>query len=136
VSLAVPLALAPELDVTVRAAEPVITESEQTARMVDVQDVQADASSVNGTLVNRTANAVRSVRLAVTDNFLFTDVQHAEADDPSRAMQFMVAGPIPPRGSVPFRYERPSSLPDRGDGEFRTDVTVRSVTLQLVTAPQ
>ncbi len=128
--LSIPLALAPGLDITVRAADPVVTEVDQMAQMIEVRDIQATATDVRGLLVNRTSHAIRKVQLTVTDTFVFSDEGNPSRDDPSRAGRFACAGPIPPGGSRPFRYARAASLPERSDGRFETGVTVSSITGQ------
>lgn len=124
--LSIPLALAPGLDITVRAADPVVTEVDQMAQMIEVRDIQATATGVSGLLVNRTSHAIRKVQLTVTDTFVFSDDGKPSRGDPSRAGRF-TAGPIPPGGSRPFRYARATSLPERSDGRFETGVTVSSI---------
>jgi hypothetical protein len=131
-SLTIPLALAPGLDVTVRAADPGFSESDQMDRMIDVRDVQATATGVSGLLVNRTSHVLRNVQLTVVDRFVFDDGRHPSPDDPSRSGRFTVAGAITPGGSMPFRYERAVPLPDRRNGRFVTGVAVASVTRQPV----
>jgi hypothetical protein len=37
---------------------------------------------------------------------------------------------IPPRGAIPFSYERPDPLPQPTDGRLKTDVSVVGVTMQ------
>ena len=130
VGLAAPLALAPVHEVTLHAADTVITEPALTAGMVAVTDIASTASSVTGTLVNRTPGALRNLRLMVSDSFVWTPERNPGADDPSRASWVSVTGPIPPRGSVPFRFDRPAALPDRPDGHFRTEIAVVGMTRQ------
>jgi len=88
---------------------------------------------VRGKLVNRTNDTLQNLHLKVKDRFVFTTERHA-SDDPSHAEEVRVAGPIPPGGSLPFRYQRPAPLPDRPDGRFQTDVMVVQVTRQAVPA--
>src|SRR5262245_21415880 len=130
VGVAAPLALAPILDVTVQAAEPVVTESGQMAGLVDVEGLESDGATVSGMLVNRSRNPLRNLRVGVRDTFLWTNEPRPGSDDPSSATEYAVAGPIPPRGSVPFKLERRQPLPSRPDGTFKTDVSVLSVIRQ------
>src|SRR5262245_20682337 len=131
VSIAVPLALAPALPVA-QATESVVTERESMASMIDVSDVQADASKVTGKLVNRTTDSLRDMKLVVTDDFTFTGKRQPGSENPSQVTEMQVVGPIPPRGSIPFNLDRP--LPDRSDGMFSTSVSVVGFTRQPVPA--
>lgn len=126
--LAAPLSLAPVLDVTlVRASEAVLTE-DQMAGVVEIKDVQADGNAVTGNVVNRTNDTLRNLRVKISDVFRRTDERKPGSHDPSQAGEARIAGPVPPHTAVPFRYERPASLPERKDGTFKTDVAVVSVT--------
>ena len=122
--LSIPLALAPGLDITVRAADPVVTEVDQMAnrgaghpgnattcagaRQPDEPCHPEGAVHGDGHLrlqrrrqaVARRPVACRSVHLRRADT----------------------AG-----GSRPFRYARATSLPERSDGRFETGVTVSSI---------
>src|SRR5262245_5403782 len=128
--LAAPLALAPALPIMMRPA-PALADADDFSAMVDVVDVESDAGLVRGKLVNRTNETLQNLHLKVKDRFLFMTERHA-SDDPSRAEEVRVAGPIPPGGTLPFRYQRPSPLPDRPDGRFQTDVMVVQLTRQAV----
>jgi hypothetical protein len=130
IGLAAPLALAPALPIMARPA-PAMAESDDFSTMVDVVEVESDPALVRGKLVNRTSDTLQDLHLKVKDSFLFTTERHG-SDDPSRAEEVRVAGPIPPGGSIPFRYPRPAPLPERTDGRFKTDVTVVQVTRQAV----
>ena len=71
--LAAPLALAPMLDVTVNAMEdPAAAVRHRAGATIDVTEVQADAATVTGTLINRTTESLQNVKLVVTDDFVFS----------------------------------------------------------------
>ena len=101
--------------------------------MVRVRDVQIASNEISGTLVNLTDDELRDVRLRVRDMFLWSNERSPGTDDFSRAEEFVVKGPMPPRGALAFTAPR-SPLPMRSDGEFRTSVEVTSLTSQAVTA--
>ena len=134
--LAFPLALAPQLNVSVLAGGSAFADADDTAHLVDVQGLHAEGSTMSGRIVNRSEEAIGAVRLTITDNFLWNDGRQPRSDNPSRAAQFSVPGPIPPRGTLEFSYTRHSALPDRPDGRFRTAVSVTSVTTQPLIAPE
>jgi hypothetical protein len=133
VSIAVALALTPALQVNVQAAETLVTERENMASMIDVSEVQADASMVSGKLVNRTADSLRDMKLVVTDDFTFSGKRQPGSENPSQVTEMQVVGPIPPRGSIPFNLDR--ALPDRKDGTFSTSVSVVGFTRQATPTP-
>jgi hypothetical protein len=134
VSLAAPLALATALEVTVQAADTLVTERESMAGMIDVAEVQSDASMVSGKLVNRTRDSLRNMKLVVTDDFQFSGKRQPGSENPSLVTEMQVVGPIPPGGSIPFNLDRPAPLPDRKDGTFNTSVSVVSFTRQPIPA--
>jgi len=88
---------------------------------------------VEGTIVNLTDDELRDVRLRVRDMFLWRNERRPGEDDFSRAEEFVVRGPVPPRGALAFTAPR-SPLAPRSDGEYRTSVDVTSLTRQSVTA--
>jgi hypothetical protein len=93
-----------------------------TSDIVAIEDLHATDTMVSGILVNRTDSQVENVALMVTDSFLWKDALHPGTDDPGNATRVVVAGPIPPRDSVPFRLDR--TRPARPDGAFLTQVHV------------
>jgi hypothetical protein len=97
-------------------------------RVVTVEDVQSTGDTVRGQLVNHTDDQLEDVRLMVSDQFLWRNERHPGSDSPSQAHAVTVPGPIPPHGSVPFEYRRPSPLPQRSDGDFTTDVAAVELT--------
>ena len=101
--------------------------------VVSVRDVAVGSTQVGGTLVNLTNDELRDVRLRVRDMFLWDNERRPGTDDFSRAEEFVVRGPIPPRGGLAFTAPR-TELPLRSDGEYRTTVDVTALTRQPVTA--
>jgi hypothetical protein len=99
-------------------------------RLVAVEDVQSSTAGVSGKLVNRSTDTLLNVRLMVTDQFQWTQERQPGTNDPGGGGQLTVAGPIPPRASVPFHIQRAQPLPTRSDGTFKTDVSVLGVTKQ------
>jgi len=101
--------------------------------VVRVRDVLIGTNETSGTIVNLTDDELRDLRLRVRDMFLWRNERHPGEDDFSRAEEFVVRGPIPPRGALAFTAPR-SPLAPRSEGEFRTSVDVMSLTRQPVTA--
>jgi hypothetical protein len=110
-----------------------LVEAGQLDSVVRVRDVLVGSTEITGTIVNLTDDELRDVRLRVSDMFLWRNERRPGADDFSRAEEFLVRGPIPPRGAVAFTAPR-SPLTPRSDGEYRTSVDVTSLTRQTVTA--
>ena len=101
--------------------------------VVRVRDVLIADNEASGTIVNLTDDELRDVRLRIRDLFLWRNERRPGTDDFSRAEEFVVKGPIPPRAALAFTAPR-SPLPARSDGEFRTSVEVTALTRQPVTA--
>lgn len=97
-------------------------------RVVAVEDVHSSGAEVSGLLVNQTDDQLENVRLMVSDQFFWRDEFHPGPESPGDGQTFVVRGPIPPRGSVPFHFERPAPLPSRSDGDFTTQVSVLELT--------
>jgi hypothetical protein len=96
--------------------------------VVEVRDVNGDAATVSGRLVNLSDRTLSNLKLSVSDTFLWTDERHLGSDDPSQAGTYAVAQEIPPNGSVTFTVQRTTALPTRSDGEFRTKIQVMGLT--------
>ena len=101
--------------------------------VVRVRDVLVGSTEISGTIVNLTDDELRDVRLRVRDMFLWRNERRPGEDDFSRAEEFIVRGPIPPRGAMAFTAPR-SPLAPRSDGEYRTSVDVTALTRQPMTA--
>lgn len=94
---------------------------------VRIADVRSAGEVVSGTIENRSDARITNLELMVSDTFRWKNERHPGDDDPSRGTKAVVPGPIPPRGSLTFRIERPAP-PERRDGTFVTDVKVLGLT--------
>jgi hypothetical protein len=101
--------------------------------VVRVRDVLVADNEASGTIVNLTDDELRDVRLRIRDFFLWRNERRPGTDDFSRAEEFVVRGPIPPRSALAFTAPR-SPLPTRSDGDFRTSIEVTALTRQPVGA--
>jgi len=101
--------------------------------VVRIRDVRVTDGEISGTIVNLTSDELRDLRLRARDVFLWRNEMRPGTDDPSRAEEFTIAGPIPPGGAVPFTAPH-GPLPQRRDGDFSTTVELTSVTQQPVAA--
>lgn len=102
--------------------------------VVAIEDVRSDDDMVRFRVVNQTDDQLENVRLLISDQFLWRNERHPGSDSPSDAHAVSVAGPIPPHGSVPFEFRRPAPLPDRPDGEFKTEISAIELTRRPSTA--
>lgn len=105
----------------------------QVDSMIRVRDVQIGDDEIGATIVNLTDDELRDIRLRVRDMFLWANERRPGVDDVSRAEEFVVKGPIPPRGALAVTAPR-SPLPLRSDGDFRTTIEVTSLIRQPITA--
>jgi hypothetical protein len=103
--------------------------------VVRLRDVQITDNELRGTLVSLTNDELRDVRLRVADMFLWRNERRPGIDDVSRTEEFIVRGPIPPRGAVAFTAPR-TPPPLRSDGDYRTSVEATAATLQPVSGAQ
>jgi len=77
--------------------------------------------------VNRSANPVRDVKLAIQYQWLWKNEMHPGADDPGRTDFSTIPDEIPPGGRVPFTYRSREPLPRRSDGQFEVEARVLSL---------
>ena len=105
-----------------------IVPADRIAREIVVRDLRPlGDGGVSGTLVNRTGNTVRDVRLAIQHLWLWNNEFHPGTDDPSRVDYFTVPGEVPAGGEAAFTYRPSTPLPERRDGRYATDARVMSV---------
>lgn len=96
--------------------------------IVSIENVQSTGDEVRARVVNETDDQLENVRLLVTDDFLWRNERNPGAESPSDAHAVVVPGPIPPHGSTTVTFRRPEPLPDRRDGEFKTEVLATELT--------
>ena len=106
--------------------ERVVPES-RLAADVDLRDVRTAGDGVSGTVVNRSPNPVRDVRLVVSHVWVWDNEFHPGTDDYSRADYYVVPGEIPPGGSVPFTIRPSNRLSEEHGGRYLTKVAISSV---------
>jgi hypothetical protein len=95
--------------------------------VVVVEGLQSNDSMVSGVLVNQTDFQLKNVEIMLSESFFWKDALHPGKDDPGDATKSVVPGPIPPRGTVPFRLDR--ARVSRPDGSFLTRVDVVGLTI-------
>lgn len=99
---------------------------EDVSGVIDVADVTDNDTTVRGTLVNRTGETLKEVRLMVSRRFMWKDDAHPGPDNPSWSTVVTLERPIPPHQSVPFTVDT-GPLPNRTDGHFKTEANVLSL---------
>ena len=111
------------------AASPQMVEPDRLDSMASVEDLTTEGGELSGQVVNRTDKTLTDVHILTTDLFVWKNERHPGDDDPSRAEERTIPGPIPPHASVSFRFER-EPLPRRTDGAFTTMTRVLGLTEQ------
>lgn len=106
--------------------ETVITPTEANHELT-VTDVRSHDGAISGVVVNKSAAAVRDVKLLIDDVWHWKNERHPGDASPGTAEFFTVPGEIPPGASQSFSYQG-HRLPDRADGYFETQVSVDSFT--------
>jgi hypothetical protein len=89
--------------------------------VVRLRDVQITDNELRGTLVSLTNDELRDVRSGWPTCSCGGTSAAPGIDDVSRTEEFIVRGPIPPRGAVAFTAPR-TPPPLRSDGDYRTSV--------------
>jgi hypothetical protein len=110
------------------AARDAVVSSTTAATSVVIEDLRVSDGSVSGTVVNRSSNALRDVRLLFRFAWLWANERSPGRDNPSRSDFYTVAGEIAPGGSLPFTYTPRTPLPRRNDGSFDISAQVVSFT--------
>jgi hypothetical protein len=96
----------------------------ETSSVIAITDVTSADGAVNGTLVNKSPRVLQDVKLLIRHGWIWKNERHPGDDSPGRADYYVVAGPIAPGGSVPFKYVISPPLPQRSDGHFKSSVEV------------
>lgn len=91
---------------------------DETNVTIEAADVTRRGDVVVGTLINRSPDEVRDIRLNVDIPFLWKNELAPGADSPGRSVVLTVAGPIAPHGKVAFELRPSPPLPERTDGRF------------------
>jgi hypothetical protein len=107
-------------------AEPISVR--QASQEVTIGDVLVRDGVVSGTVVNRSGDTLRDVKLMVDHAWLWRTERHPGANDPSYAEFYTLPLAIPPHGTQPFEYHMTAPLPHRTDGRFATTVKVNGFT--------
>jgi hypothetical protein len=95
-------------------------------RQLEVSDVLAAPERVQGVVINRTDAVAKDVVLLVRYEWLWLNERKPGEDTMSFADTTMVAGDIPPGGTAGFAYMPTRYLPNRQDGHYRIEVSVKS----------
>jgi hypothetical protein len=111
----------------VKMQKEAVVDPQELKRVVDVVDVRMrDDGEVTGTVVNRSMNPVRDVKLAIQYTWLWRNEMHPGVDDPGHADFYTVPNEIPPGGRAPVTYQPREPLPGRSDGHFEVGALVLS----------
>ena len=109
------------------AASPAVVTPAQASDDVVVTGLQVHDSAVSGNVVNASTKSIREVKLLIRQAWLWNDERHPGADNPGRALTFVLHPDINPRGSASFTFQTPP-MPARSDGRFVTTAEIVAFT--------
>jgi hypothetical protein len=119
----------------VMVAKEAVVDQRELKRLVEVGNATLmEGGDVTGTVVNRSVNPVRDVKLAIQYMWLWRSEMRPGTDDPGRTDFHTLSDVIPPGERVNFTYRPSAFLPRRADGNFEVHVTVVSL-VQIEPAP-
>jgi hypothetical protein len=114
---------------SLRAQDEKLIRHGDTASELEIRDVKVAADgSVTGVIQNNTQAAMRDIKLLVKHTWYWRNERNPGEDSPGRSAYLAVPGEVPAGGSMPFSYTANPPLPQRGDGSFKTTVTVQEFT--------
>jgi hypothetical protein len=107
-----------------RAIAATLITQDQTSQAVSIRNLTVKDDVVSGELVNNSSRTLQDVQLLIRYTWLWNNELHPGQDDLSDAVYYTAEGDIPPGGTKPFTYKRPTPLPSRTDGHFEVAVSV------------
>lgn len=102
----------------------IVMSPEQALQSIRLLNVTVQNEIVSGEIVNTSPWPLRDVELLVQHRWHWMNEFRPGEDNPGIAVFHKVEREIPPGGSVPFTYRRPSPLPTPTGGQFETVVSV------------
>ena len=103
--------------------------SDESQNLVTVRSVTLrDDGALAGTLVNRSDEEIRGVRVLVDVAFLWNDELHPGDDNPGRSVPITVDGPIAPHGTLAFDLRPDPPIPSRTDGRYAPSAHILAYT--------
>lgn len=101
-----------------------VSVAEVNQQTVTVTNMNERNGVVTGEILNRSPNEVRDVELLVRREWRWKKEFSPGDNDPGTAAYQRVDKVIPPGGSVAFSFPAIATPASRGDGEFKTEITV------------
>jgi hypothetical protein len=108
--------------------------SPEEAKAVAIKDLEASASAVSGTVVNRTPHTIREIEILIQYHWLWANEFKPGLESPGRVASFKLDKDLLPGESAPFRYIPDPPLPNRQDGRFDPEVAVAGFTIVIPAA--
>jgi hypothetical protein len=105
-----------------------LVSQEQASSVVSVRNVAVKDGAVSGEIVNNSSRTIRDVQLLIRYTWLWKNEMRPGQDELSDAVYYTVESDVPPRGTKPFTYKRPTPLPARADGHYEVSVSVAGFT--------
>jgi hypothetical protein len=104
-----------------------MVQSPEVAQTVVIADLVVLENSVTGTAVNKSWATIRELKLALHQEWHWSDEHHPGFDSPGRVLAFTLEEDILPQTNASFRFVTPP-LPRRSDGRFVTSMHVTGFT--------
>jgi len=109
------------------AADPAIVRPSEANATVDIGDLDVGATSVSGTVINKSSATLEVVDLVLRQEFRWNNEMNPGDDSPGRALPFKVEAHIAPNASAPFKFDF-EPLQERTDGTFASTIEVTGFT--------
>jgi hypothetical protein len=122
--LCTPLALTPLLAAATAPATTVEISDGDTDARVGLVDIALRGDVVVGTLINKSSDQIRDIRLLVDFEFLWKDELHPGEDSPGRSVVLTVPGTLEPNAKLAFELKPNPPIPARDDGRFQAKAHV------------
>lgn len=103
-----------------------VVPANQTEQQVEIRDLLSAPERTQGMIVNHTDATLRNVVLRVSYSWRWNDERNPGEDTMSFGDTLEVQGEIPPGGSAGFAYMPTRMLPERQDGYYQIDVSVKT----------
>lgn len=91
-----------------------------------ISDVRMAGTDIQGEIVNQTGATVVGAELLVRHQWMWADETNPGTDDPGWIEAHPLNVNIPAGQKAPFNVQSSRAAPQRSDGTFRTQVSVRS----------
>jgi len=100
-----------------------------TRRSVEVKNLRfAPGGSLDGTLVNRSGDVLRQIRLLIRYDWIWDNERNPGDNSPARSFYHTLPSELPALGTLGFSFTPSPPLPVRSDGKFVASVEIARFT--------